>query len=45
VSQIVRKTVYFLPKKSGFVKEASYLKTAIYAINLKLPVTTCLYLS
>jgi len=30
-------------KKCGFAKEESfYLKTAISAINLKLPVTTCL---
>jgi len=28
----------------SFVKEAIvYLKTAIFAVNLKLPVTTCLY--
>jgi len=41
VSQIVLKTVYFFPKKCGFAKEASfYLKTAISAVNLKLPVTT-----
>jgi len=33
-------------KKYGFAKEASfYLKTAISAVNLKLPVTTCLYIS
>jgi len=38
--------VYFLPKKCGFAKEtSSYPKTAIFAVNLKLPVTTCLYLS
>jgi len=36
----------FLPKKCGFAKEASfYLKTAIPAVNLKLPVTTCFSLS
>jgi len=30
----------------GFAKEASfYPKTAIFAVNLKLPVTTCFYLS
>jgi len=35
-----------LPKKCGFAKEASfYLKAAISAVNSKLPVTTCLYLS
>jgi len=33
-------------KKYGFAKEASfYLKTAISGVNLKLPVTTCLYIS
>jgi len=33
-------------KKCGFAKEAIfYLKTAISAVNLKLPVTTCLYWS
>jgi len=33
-------------QKCGFAKEASFhLKTAISAVNLKLPVTTCLYLS
>jgi len=38
--------VYFLPKKCGFAKEASfYPKTAIFAVNLKLPVTTFLHLS
>ena len=38
--------VYFLPKKCGFAKEARfYPKTTIFAENLKLPVTTCLYLS
>jgi len=38
--------VYFLPKKCGFAKEASfYPKIAISAVNSKLPVTTCLYLS
>jgi len=36
VSQIVRKAVYFLPKKCGFSKEASFFpKTAIFAVNLK----------
>jgi len=44
VSQIVRKTVFFLPKKCGFAKEASfYTKIAISAVNLKLPVTTRYY--
>jgi len=39
-------TMYCLLKKCGFAKEASfYPKTAISALNLKLPVTTCLYLS
>jgi len=38
--------VYFLPKKCGFAKEASfYPKTAIFTVNLKLPVTTFLHLS
>ena len=37
---------YIFAKKCGFAKEASfYLKTAISGVNLKLPVTTCLYLS
>jgi len=39
VSHIVRKAVYSLPEKCGFAKEASfYPKTAISAVNLKLPV-------
>jgi len=39
VSQIVRKAVYFLMKKCGFAKKASfYLKKVISAINLKEPV-------
>jgi len=34
----------FFAKKCGFAKEASfYPKTAIFAVNLKLPVTTCLH--
>jgi len=38
--------VHFLPKKCGFAKEASFHpKTAIFAVNLKLPVTTFLHLS
>jgi len=46
VSEIVRKAVYFLPKKCGFAKEASfYPKIAISGLNLKFPVTTCLCLS
>jgi len=46
VSEIVRKAVYFLRKKCGFAKEASfYPETVISAVNLKLPVTTCPYLS
>jgi len=46
VSQIVWKVVYFLPEKCGFAKEASlYLKAAISAVNLKLPIATCLYSS
>jgi len=41
-----RKAVYCLPKKCAFAKEASfYPKTTIYAVNLKLPVKTFLYLS
>jgi len=41
VSQIVWNTVYFLPKKCGSAKEASfYPKTAISAVNVKLPVAT-----
>jgi len=36
----------FFSEECGFAKEASfYPKTAISAVNLKLPVTTCLYLS
>jgi len=39
---MVRKAVYFLPKKFGSAKEASFnTKTAISAMNLKLRVTTC----
>jgi len=35
---------YIFCQKCGFAKEASfYFKTAISAVNLKLPVTTCLY--
>jgi len=46
MSQIVRKAVYFSPKKCSIAKEASLdAKTAISAVNLKLPVATCLYLS
>jgi len=46
VSQNVQKELYFSPKKCGFAKEASlYPKTAISSVNLKLPVTTCHYLS
>jgi len=34
VSQIVWKAVYFLLKKCGFAKQASfYLKTAVSAVN------------
>jgi len=46
VSEIVRKAVYFLRKKCAFGKEASfYPETGISVVNLKLPVTTSLYLS
>jgi len=48
VSQTVWKTAFFvvLPEKCGFAKEACfYPKTPISAVNLKLPVTTCLYSS
>ena len=42
----VRKAVYFLPKKSGFANEASFSpKLTISAINSKLRVTTCFFLS
>jgi len=34
----------FFAKKCGFAKEAIFYQTAISAVNLKLPVTTCLYL-
>jgi len=45
-SQIVQKAAYCSLKKCGFAKEASfYPKTTISAVNLKLPVTTCLHLS
>jgi len=44
VSNCLEGSIFFA-KKSGFAKEASfYLKAAISAVNLKLPVTTCLYL-
>jgi len=45
-SQIVQNAEYFLPKKSGFAKQASFDPgTAISDMNLKLCVTTYLYLS
>jgi len=45
VSNCLEVSIFFA-KKCGFAKEANlYLKTAISAVNLKLPVTTCLYLS
>jgi len=44
--KLFQKAVYFLPKTCSFIKEASfYPTTAISAVNLKLPITTCLYLS
>ena len=43
VSNCLESSMLFA-KKCGFAKEAIfYLKTAISAVNLKLPVTTCLY--
>jgi len=45
VSNCLEGSIFFA-KKCSFAKEASfYLKTAISTVNLKLPVTTCLYLS
>jgi len=44
VSNCLEGSIFFA-KKCGFAKEANlYLKAAISAVNLKLPVTTCLYL-
>jgi len=46
VSNCSDDSVFFLPKKCGFAKAACfYPKTSTSAVNLKLPVTTCLYLS
>jgi len=45
VSNCLEGSIFFA-KKCGFAEEANlYLKTAISAVNLKLPVTTCIYLS
>jgi len=43
VSNCLEVSIFFA-KTCGFAKEAIfYLKTAISAVKLKLPVTTCLY--
>jgi len=45
VSNCLEDSIFFA-KKCGSAKEASfYVKTAIYAVNVKLLITTCLYLS
>jgi len=45
VSNYLEDSIFFA-KKRGVAKEASFcLKAAISAVNVKLPITTCLYLS